>query len=397
MRWFKYARRLILKEWLPIIAVFLIVSVFTAIIAVANHDFYHDGNFSAAMFSWPVSVFALVLPFFVFSYRYNKIGGDTYYQLPYKEKNFKRLRVLTGLTAVLFVFIVTFIIGYLAFVITYLTGPASKTFYAFDFNAGTWRDVSVPKIEINPAFLAITFPIGLVFLTGIYFTTTAIVNLTNRLLSAMILVIVVQVFLAGLVPALALYVMSLVSGSYETAWANIALCYLTFNPGASGISVLFSQFGNGTAFCQEGAGGNIFDKISNDLENDVPESLVATIVTLVIDAIIYVGAGLSTLLSKEPSGEFNGTGGTRNKYLDFFIYSITLVVALASENIAENNPLLYALIVVFFIPGLYIMTSIFLGTFKVGIPHAVAIGISGTFLILLPFLTIGIQMIGLGI
>ena len=160
MRTAKYIKRLLFKEWLPLIAVFLIVAVLTAVIAASSHSFYDGGTFETAAMTWPSSIFAIVMPFFVYSYRFTRIGGDTYYQLPFKEKQFKNIRVLTGLVAVLAVFVVAFLIGFTMYTILYYQAPMTK-----DFGYG----YTLEKATVNPPVALLAFVSFLVLCSGVYF------------------------------------------------------------------------------------------------------------------------------------------------------------------------------------------------------------------------------------
>lgn len=388
MRELKYAKRLLFKEWIPLIAVFLVVAVLSGIISVASYSFYEDHTFGIAAFTVPASMLAVVMPFFVYSYRFRRIGGDTYYQLPFKEKEFKNLRVLTGLVAVIFVFTVAFIIGYAVFAISYGIAPKTTTINAWNAQTETYGPVQIPKLVINLGYMLLAYPVSLVSISGVYFITTTIVSLTNRLPSAMIYVFVVQVLLAGLLPIFGLYIYENMARS--DFWAEFATITLALSPSSIGANVLAQQFGFGANFTLD-SNNNLFDTIRYFSSYGFNSMAALAIVMLIVDLVIFVGAAFLTLLGSEPSGEFNGTSGARNKKLNYLLYLLTIFVGLASSFVATNNVFIYAFIVVFYVAGLYIMMSIYLGTFKIGSIHGVFIGASGLFLILMPFITIAIE------
>lgn len=377
MREFKYIRRLVFKEWLPLIAVFLIVAIATAIITSSSHNYYDTDVFPVTNFVWPASVFAVVMPFFVFSYRFSRVRGDTYYQLPFKEKRFKNLRVLTGLCAVISVLIIAFIIGYVTFLVTYMTKPDQMTY------SGYYR--TFYKVNIEPAYMLIAFPISIVFIAGIYFVNAAVVSLMNRLPSAVIAVIVVQCLLNFLLPAFGGYLeYYFVDGTEAT---EFAVRSLTLSPGVVGGNVFVSEFGLGQSFYPGGSNKNMFDIIEVNMDNGQYESLVQTIILLVIDVLIYAAAGVLTMLSPEPSGEYNGTSGARKPYQNYLLYILSIEMALILSILASNSPFIFALLVVLYTAGLYVFMSIYLGTFKVGLINGLFIGGSGLLLVIFPIIS----------
>ena len=378
MREFKYIRRLVFKEWLPLIAVFLIVAIATAIITSSSHNYYNTDLFPVTNFVWPASVFAVVMPFFVFSYRFSRVGGDTYYQLPFKEKRFKNLRVLTGLCALISVLIIAFIIGYVTFLVTYMTKPDHITYSGY-------YSQTFYKVKIAPAYMLIAFPISIVFIAGVYFVNTAVVSLMNRLPSAVIAVIVAQCLLNFLLPAFGGYLEHYFVDAIETV--DFAARSLTLSPGLVGGNAFVSEFGLGKSFSPGGSVNNMFDIIEIDMVNGQYERLVQTIILLVIDVLIYAAAGVLTMLSPEPSGEYNGTSGARKPYQNYLLYILSIEMALILSTLASNSPFIFALLVVLYTAGLYVFMSIYLGTFKVGLINGLFIGGSGLLLVIFPIIS----------
>ena len=379
MREFKYIKRLVLKEWLPLIAVFLIVAVSCAVITASSHNYYNDNVFPVTNFVWPASVLALVMPFFVFSYRFSRVGGDTYYQLPFKEKRFKNLRVLTGLCAILSVLLIAFIIGYITFLVTYLNKPDVYTYSGFGYSEKLY------KVNIAPAYMLIALPISIVFVAGLYFVNAAIVSLHNRLPSAIVYAIIVQTILNFMLPCFGAYLEHyFTDGTYAFEFATRSLI---LSPGIVGVNTLTTQFGTGKSFFLDSTVGNIFDTIDIRMANGIYDDLIETILLLAVDVLIYAGAGVLTMLSSEPSGEYNGTSGARKPYQNYLIYILTIEMALISSTIASSSIFLYAFLVILYTAGLYVFTSIYLGTFKVGAKHGLLIGGSALFLILFPIIS----------
>ena len=378
MRTAKYIKRLLFKEWLPLIAVFLIVAVLTAVIAASSHSFYDGGTFETAAMTWPSSIFAIVMPFFVYSYRFTRIGGDTYYQLPFKEKQFKNIRVLTGLVAVLAVFVVAFLIGFTMYTILYYQAPMTKDF---------GYDYTLEKAIINPPVALLAFVSFLVLCSGVYFVTCAAVSLTNKLPSAMIFTAVVHCLLGFTVVAFTAYI-SEFSTAGSSLLSDVGLASMFAAPNFLGMNLLPMQFGYGTMFCPETDNYSLFDTITIQLSRSQNSPVLGTLIGMgIFDILVFGGATYLTLFSDEPSGEYNGVNGTRNKYLNFVIYATSILMALGTTSLLRSSIFVYALLVVLYIAGLYVTTSIFLGTFKVGRYHAIFIAGSGFLMILTPIVT----------
>ena len=91
MKKLNYAKYLILKEWLPLFIVFTLVGLVSFFSYLAMHSFYNPDDFDTtlAALNAPMMVFAIVLPLFVFNYKYSLKRGDTYYQLPLEQRELK--------------------------------------------------------------------------------------------------------------------------------------------------------------------------------------------------------------------------------------------------------------------------------------------------------------------
>ena len=383
MRELKYVKRLLLKEWLPLIAVFLIVGVASAVISVSNFHFYETADFSTYAFTIPTTIFSVVMPFFVFSYRFSKIGGDTYYQLPFSEKKFKNLRVFTGLAAVLGVFIVSFLIGYIVLIATYYSSPEVKRVVINYWDGSVTRELI--RKNINPASLLLTFVSFLVLIAGNYFITSASVSLTNRLPSAIIFTLVVQFLVGGALPCVGAY--ADVYHVNEDFWTRFASLTLSYSPGVFGPNAFAGAFSHGSIFSSDSVSNNLFDVIDLELTNNKYTTLVLMIAIAILNNVVVSGATFLTLYSKEPSGEYNGTSCTRNKYLNYLIHTVTIFVGLAGCQIAFSSIIAFSFFVVIYTAGLYVFLSIFSGSFKVGLVHGCIIGGSAAYLILVPIIT----------
>ena len=183
---FKYVNYLLTKEWFPLIITFLAVSSISFIIYATTVNIYSvNTSFSLLPLTIPITFFAVSMPIFVFNYKNNLQSADMFYQLPFKEKEFKNTRVITGLIAVLFALVVAFLLGFVLFNIRYYTSPYILETYG----------LSEVKVIYSPWMLLLSFLVSVVTIGLEYFISCYITSLTSKPIPAVIFNIVVQLFL----------------------------------------------------------------------------------------------------------------------------------------------------------------------------------------------------------
>lgn len=393
MRTSNYIKRLLLKEWLPIIGIFLAVSILSFVIQVSATYFYDESlaALNIVALSIPVTIFAIVMPFFVYSYRFSKKSGDTYYQLPFSVREFKNIRVIVGLIAVLGTLIVAFIIGYLTFVLRYLFSPQTKTYTEFYMNV--YGDIVssqrlLEKATLNIWIVLASLPVMIVFTAGQYFITCLTLSVTTRLPSSLFLTIVCQLVLCFFLTSIFTTIETVAMNVGTLSMADdIAYKLLVTSPGLGGANAIPDAICMGKTFNQASNSMNFFEDAYCEYDmNNNPTQLITIISSISLDAVIFGAAGFYTFFEKDPSGELNGNSGARFEFIDYLIYLLPLTLILVSLDPAISDPFSYAIVVVFGIGALYLFVSIYLGTFKIKPGHIGAIIGSGVLAVILPII-----------
>ena len=129
-----YIKRLIFKDWLPLIVVFLTVASLSFVINLSNLDLYHENTkLSIISLTIPFTILAFIMPLFVYNYKFSLRSSDTFYQLPFKEKEMRNLRVMAGLVAIVCSLIACFLLGFVFFTIRFYASPEIKTYIAENY------------------------------------------------------------------------------------------------------------------------------------------------------------------------------------------------------------------------------------------------------------------------
>lgn len=361
----KYIKRLILKEWLPVIAVFFLISLILFVLYCATIDFYpslysNKSIFDFVFLSIPISIFALVLPFFVYSYRFKLQSCDTYYQLPFEPKQLKNTRLFTGLATLIAVYTTVFVIGFLIVIIVYSLSPETKYIYTTFYDSELGRMVTeyraVDRLLFNPLMLFITYLIGLVGLTGLYFQSCFFVSLTNSILSAVILTFCAQVFMTLFISVGAGYI----SGFQPNSFILLSPSIIGVNGGIQTFSYSYVLDPREFGF---------------DFQFTTYPSLIAFIF-YAINTVVFAAFGTYVVLEKDPSGETAGKPATRNPTLDFIIYASAIVeiFTLLKGGMLSSQWFVSIILGIIYFAYRYLVTCLFYQTPKIQIHHYFIIG-----------------------
>ena len=381
----KYIQRLIFKDWLPLIIVFLTVATLSFIIYLSDYDFYssrtNGGQMLVVSMTIPFTVLAFIMPLFVYNYKFSLRSSDTFYQLPFKEKEMRNLRVIAGLIAIASTLTICFFIGFIFFTIRYYSAPEtierSFTYYAYDEVTDTSRFVSettsYAKIAFHPGIFALILPIALVGIVLEYFISCFLTSLTNKPFTAILFNGSIQAFMMLLISSVVVYFdhsMELAAYAYQCETYS-----LIFAPGimfANGMASYISAY---FAF------GNI--DISNDLEGIKGFTFAST-----ISLAVLIGAAAAFLVfyMKEPSGEHSGNYGLNKSNFNFTIYLSAIPVVLLLASLSGKIISLYLILDVIVTAGYYFLNTMFLGTFKVQKYNYFVIGSLATLIFLAYFI-----------
>jgi hypothetical protein len=314
----KYIKRLVLKEWLPVIAVFSLVSLILFVIYCATIDFFPQRYYSKHIFDFvylsiPMSIFAVVLPFFVYSYRFKLQSCDTYYQLPFGPKKLKNTRLYTGLVTLLAVYTTVFVIGFLIVTIAYAFTPETKYIYTTFYDSNHGQYVTgyqlIYRLIFNPLLLFVTYLIGLAGLAGLYFQSCFFVSLTNSILSAVVLIFCAQVFMT-------LFSSVTIGKIVDSNSSLFSSTFILLSPSLIGVNGGIQTF----------SFSYVLDPSDFKFDFQIPGyPFLVAYVSYAVNAVIFSAFGAYVILENDPSGENAGKPATRKPALDFIIYASAIV------------------------------------------------------------------------
>lgn len=172
------------RQWLPLAGIILVVFLvcYLSSSALANVDIsypeygYGTVDYPATNLDWllvPAIIATLIVPFFVYSYRFSPNAADAFLQLPFKKAVLKRIRLLLGLAAILIPFAISFWLG-VGIMAIRQTGLA----YSFHYE-----------------WFAAAFAFSMVLLAAGYFASCFLVSLGNGRLDAALALLVGQTIL----------------------------------------------------------------------------------------------------------------------------------------------------------------------------------------------------------
>ena len=350
MKKLNYARYLIFKEWFPLFIVFTIIGLIAFFAYSMSYNFYVPdyNDTSLAALTAPMMTFAIVLPLFVFNYKYSLKRGDTYYQLPLSQRELKNTRVIVGLILVSAAFIIAASLPYIAYVIRYVCAPRSlkigNYIYFKYFNAG-------------PYLLAII--VGYFAIVIEYFISCFFTSLVSKPLSAVILNVSFHIVLL-----LSTYVLFKGIGLVDGI-INETLYSSTYEEGAN-ISVNFSAGPMMIISLPD----YIVREFAYDFRNygysfrrdDFTRNVL--ILNIVIELLVGGISCFFTLFKKDDSGESCNNYGFANKKLNSLFFLSTIPVALFALVLSYSFGFEDVLGIVIAAATYYFLFALFIGSFK---------------------------------
>lgn len=373
-----------IKQWWPLLLIFAsILSIIwcgtTSEISITytsvSYGYYEYGAHTASLLAIfiPAFVAAMVMPFFVYSYRAKKQSADAFLQAPYKSGTIKRVRVIIGLALVLIAVSVAYWNGVIMYLLRYLAAPAKQT-------AVTGREVFY-KDPVYFGYFFFGFLALILFVGAHYFINCFLVGLGDYRLDQVMLLIFGNILLTLVFTAPWIYGIGLATilGNGESIGEWIFLSTL-YGFGPSG----------GFAFSINVVGNLIYGKTV-----DAPYVIVPYIAFL-IELLFGAFCGVMEMIQKEPSGEHVDTRGPRNQIVALIPHGAGLVLGICVSyfGTATASSLTVLPIVAFMMYGAmyYVFLSIWRHSFKPAkfdlIMMFVVIGISFLLLINLSALVI---------
>ena len=351
MKKLNYAKYLISREWLPLFIVFTLialVSYFSYLMSFNLYDHY-SSDVSLAALTAPMMVFAIVLPLFVFNYKYSLKRGDTYYQLPLNQRDLKNTRVLAGLFILVTSFIIASLLPYIAFVIRYMSSPDHMRLYG-----QTYFKYFVPAPYLG------AIAVGLITVVIEYFISCFFCSLTSKPISALIINVSFHLILV-----LSMYTFfnsivdfqNAMESTYSSTYDYYQVAQVSFEYSPS-VMILI----------------NLPDYIARAFSFDIKYELHGfdtdsfqrnvLITNIVLELVIGAAACFFTLFKKDDSGESCNNYGFANKKLNSLFFLSTIPVAFYALSTGYTFGFEDILGTVIVAAAYYFLFALFIGTFK---------------------------------
>ena len=360
MKKLNYAKYLIAKEWLPLFIVFTLIGLVSFFAYLMSFNFYDAdySNVTLAALTAPMMVFAIVLPLFVFNYKYSLKRGDTYYQLPLNQRDLKNTRVLTGLFVLAISFIIAASLPYFAYTLRYIFSPDYMRFSGVTFfkylNAG-----------------ALLGSIGIAFILVIteYFISCYFTSLTSKPVSALLISVSFHIILIFTLYSIFsnMYNFSRIVRRTEDAYLDAANIAIEFSPGPLVIFGLPDYIARVYAYGLSGS-AIPFDTDSNQR--------AVLIVNLVLELLLGSAACFLTLFKKDDSGESCNNYGFANKKLNSLFFLSVIPVVLFALSVDHTFGFEDVLGTVIAAAAYYFLFALFIGTFKMPSYAYIIIGVA---------------------
>ena len=276
-----------------------------------NENLFHSGllmfweTMSLALII-PSILAAYIMPMFIFSYRTKLRSVDTYYQAAYQPTTIRRARMLIGLIILAISVTAAFLLGFLTFLLRYISTPEMTQLSYGTGNGGT-STVTVARLPIMVVNFLLVYLLALLIACCQYFINCFLVSLGNYVFDQICLLLWGNTFLALLIAAPALFIHAAMARS-----------------GASGIQYFAELYGLGPTgsialvslvLCPYLAGNTIDGAL-------VTHAVVATII------FVLFGAGMliATMRIKDPSGEYADSRNAAHPAIRFIPHCAALAI-----------------------------------------------------------------------
>ena len=369
MKKLNYARYLILKEWLPLIIVFAAVAIMGSLLNVAFMDLYfgHCNELSSYFITIPMVILAIILPYFVFDYRYSLKRSDTYYQIPAKPGEIRRVRVVTGLIVLVAVVTIAFVLAYVALIVRYFNSPKQilNPYHEQLSSYDGYFPVYVDRSVIDFKLMMIVYLIAISLIVIEYFISCFFTSLASKPASALMINIAYHAIIVFTMYGFFNLLSSIsMSFEYDLKFYRMATISFTFSTGP-GIAVNLPEIFM-HAYALHSESESLLYKGAY---------LFTFIFSIVLEIVTGIAAAVLTFIRKDSSGECCNNYGFANKKYNslFFLSMIPMVVFFIDIGGMFNPSNLF--IVVILAAMYYFFFVLFMGTFKIPVHNYVIIAI----------------------
>lgn len=317
----------LLQQWLPLIFIFgaiMLLAYFVPSLSGAIYPYqtaeeyfgYSSYDFTQTLFYTEIGeinagttaimncgiVAAIAMPFFVFSYRFDKSSADAYLQVPAKRNEIRLIRVFVGLAIILS-----------ALTIVFWGGNIAKVIRQASFAKA--REGAAPFYFFNYGYYALFYLYLILIVASTYLFNCTLLHIVGRVLDGLILFGVVAILMAG---ALCFFL-----GYYTVIYSCVVKKFETpivFSP-YDGLSA----FANPSMVCTY-----VFEPLICYSTIDKFEVSNITIGTWYAYPIVKLALSSLLFICHEPSGEYFGKPGGINKIGKIIIHVLGAMCALTT-------------------------------------------------------------------
>ncbi len=312
-----------IKEWLPLFIGFgAVTGLFYWLASYFSAEFYGYGYTSVGvttpMYVLMALIFAAaaIFPIAIFSYQTNHIRADFYDQIPLKNKELRRIRVLIGIIGLLALFTVIFWIGVL---ITYLRQVIfNQQEYQYFMSQQNANPADFKPYYFNYVYYIPFFFVLALGLVAHYFTCVYLASLGNRVWDSILYIILGEALLNFALQSILLpsYV-AFSSSNYNskdpfTDWIQLSIGFYFF------LKVFIRFYGGEIAWTEGATKPNLYDSSSA-----AAAFYIGVIGFLLVGAI---AAYLMLFKKKDPAGELAGRPGARNGAIALIPHAVMLML-----------------------------------------------------------------------
>lgn len=304
-----------IKEWLPLLLGYGgITAIFYWLASYYGVDEFLSYSARTASSVTPMIVICVFtflatafIPLAIFSYQTNRVRADFYDQIPLRDKELRRIRILIVLISILIIFTIVFWVGIL---LTYL--------HQVVLNHEAYRRLlerGADPNEFVPYYFQYVYYIPLFFLLvlGIvahYFTCVFFLSLGNRVWDCILLLVLGELLLNFALQAI-LFPAYVVCAETFTSSDSSFLRYINdFMRLSFGFGYYLAVF---LSFFSENIAKTPSDSSVPSLYQNSTQAAVFYINVIAFLLIGLICAWLMLFAKKDPAGELAGKAGARNR------------------------------------------------------------------------------------
>lgn len=321
-----------IKSLLPIYIIIIIVVAFSFLLSILSTDLVptvyeiENGEMYVVYFSAypplygiaiPSILAALALPISIFSYQTNHVKSDFFYQIPLREKELRKIKLVLNLSILEAIITIVYWIGVILIALKQPLMNIEGGDYFID------NPYYYNYVFFIPYYFYLVLSVAIVFFTSSYFA-----SLGTRVIDTILYLIFGQGFLAFFFTSLVAVLLSI---SHDNdALSDIVTSFLSFSwleP------CIFTN-----SFCQW---------LMNNSVNNMTNTVIR-IISNIGFLLVGIASFLAVWKKKDPSGEYAGKIKTNNIYTSLYVHLFCLMTGLFSALIVGAG-VIYVIGWIFFI------------------------------------------------